>query len=707
MIGLLGLTAIAFVDSLPVHAAGKFLPMGSLAPPAAKDAVLTDGIRVTATPREYGYIDRTGKAMPLPKAKFVRLCRFQEGLAAVEIRYPDDRSWGPGHWGFIDQAGRFVIPAKFQYACDFHEGLVAVNVGGRPSGGADPNPAISMVDDRGRHFVYPTMGGKWGFVDKRGEFVVQPIYDKASDFSEGLACVSTDEKEGYINKLGKTVIKLPSRYRGGLFSDGLAYFSEPWKTGYVNAAGERLYAYYIEKSGRTYIHVPSRPRGTSSKDWNYFSELGKEGYIDAAGKEAIPAQFSSAWPFSCGRTPGPHVQERQRRLYRQVRGHGNQAPVRAGVLLFRGPGRGLGRQQDWIHRRLGEDGHSGPLREWPSISPRVCTRPSGESVGLHRQSGQGRDCPAIRRGRAVPQRDRTVATAGRTFGRNDDRVNRGTWGYIDRTGKFVIPPQFDEALDFWEGKAVVTKDVKYGLEDSQGKLIIAPCYEEIGVFNEGLVPVRQNGRGGFVDPFTGRVVIPLRFEFAEMFSCGRAAVCEDDKWGFIDKSGNYIVKPQYSLVATFSEKLAAVSIAAGSEPDAPHKCGYIDTKGNVVIRPQFDLAENFSEGLAAVAIATGSEPDAPEKWGYVDAKGKIVIRPQFGSAEDFSEGLAAVLQGDDEGEPHRNAKWGFINKSGEFVIAPQFAWADRFAHGRATVRVGKIKYQVDAKGKLYEIKSGD
>ena len=43
------------------------------------------------------------------------------------------------------------------------------------------------------------------------------------------------------------------------------------------------------------------------------------------------------------------------------------------------------------------------------------------------------------------------------------------WGYIDRSGKFVIPPQFDQALDFWEGKAVVTKYSKFGLKDARGK----------------------------------------------------------------------------------------------------------------------------------------------------------------------------------------------------------------------------------------------
>ena len=116
VLGLLGLATLGFADPSPVRAAGRVISSGLWPGPAAENAVVTGGIRVIATPCEYGYIDRVGKALPLPKAKFVHLCRFQEGLAAVEIDLPGDRSWGPEHWGFINQEGRLVIPPGLQYA---------------------------------------------------------------------------------------------------------------------------------------------------------------------------------------------------------------------------------------------------------------------------------------------------------------------------------------------------------------------------------------------------------------------------------------------------------------------------------------------------------------------------------------------------------------------------------------------------------------
>lgn len=50
----------------------------------------------------------------------------------------------------------------------------------------------------------------------------------------------------------------------------------------------------------------------------------------------------------------------------------------------------------------------------------------------------------------------------------------GKWGYINKSGKFVIPPQFDDAEDFWHGLGWVNIDGKYGYIDKTGKFIWQP-----------------------------------------------------------------------------------------------------------------------------------------------------------------------------------------------------------------------------------------
>jgi hypothetical protein len=67
----------------------------------------------------------------------------------------------------------------------------------------------------------------------------------------------------------------------------------------------------------------------------------------------------------------------------------------------------------------------------------------------------------------------------------------GKWGYIDKTGKIVINPQFDNAWRFNDGLAKVRFGEKYGFIDKKGKIVINPQFDGIwGEFSEGLIEVR-------------------------------------------------------------------------------------------------------------------------------------------------------------------------------------------------------------------------
>jgi hypothetical protein len=202
----------------------------------------------------------------------------------------------------------------------------------------------------------------------------------------------------------------------------------------------------------------------------------------------------------------------------------------------------------------------------------------------------------------------------------------------------------------------VAKDGKYGYIDKIGRMVIPPQYDDAGKYSEGLAAVRvylvisgqHSGKWGYIDK-TGQMVIPPQYYWAYNFSEGLAAVeVQMDKWGFIDQTGKMVIPPQYSYVflnSGFSEGLAAVRVS--------DRWGYIDKTGQMVVPTQYGGADAFSEGLAAVY--TGG------KRGYIDKTGKMVIPPQYTGAEEFSEGLAAVRVGD---------KSGYIDKTGKYVWAP-------------------------------------
>jgi hypothetical protein len=60
------------------------------------------------------------------------------------------------------------------------------------------------------------------------------------------------------------------------------------------------------------------------------------------------------------------------------------------------------------------------------------------------------------------------------------------FGFIDQTGKMVIPPQYRWAHGFGEGLAgVMLADLKWGFIDKVGRMVIPPGYDGIGGSTRG------------------------------------------------------------------------------------------------------------------------------------------------------------------------------------------------------------------------------
>jgi len=80
------------------------------------------------------------------------------------------------------------------------------------------------------------------------------------------------------------------------------------------------------------------------------------------------------------------------------------------------------------------------------------------------------------------------------------------YGYIDKTGKIIIQPQFDDAYSFHEGLAKVTRDKKYEFIDKTGKITIQPQFDYADSFKEGLAQVKKDGKSCYIDK-TGKITI--------------------------------------------------------------------------------------------------------------------------------------------------------------------------------------------------------
>lgn len=67
-----------------------------------------------------------------------------------------------------------------------------------------------------------------------------------------------------------------------------------------------------------------------------------------------------------------------------------------------------------------------------------------------------------------------------------------------------------------------------------------PQYQNVKSFSEGLAPVQaSNGRWGYINQ-GNQMVIQAKFEDAQEFKDGKAAVKLNGKWGFINKRGEWL-----------------------------------------------------------------------------------------------------------------------------------------------------------------------
>jgi hypothetical protein len=109
-----------------------------------------------------------------------------------------------------------------------------------------------------------------------------------------------------------------------------------------------------------------------------------------------------------------------------------------------------------------------------------------------------------------------------------------------------------------------------------------------------MAPVRSESGWLYIDS-TGTPIPGLTgFENAKEFNEGLAPVKVGDKWRFITAKGVQSFPQEYYNASSFSGHLAPV------QQEENGKFGFIDHTGQFVVRPAFDDAKPFAEGLAAV-----------------------------------------------------------------------------------------------------------
>lgn len=238
------------------------------------------------------------------------------------------------------------------------------------------------------------------------------------------------------------------------------------------------------------------------------------------------------------------------------------------------------------------------------------------------------------------------------------------YGFIDKLGHEIIPCVYDDVEDFYLGVSIVTKDEKKGAINQQGHWVIPCKYDHISAFSkDSLAAASINEKSGFID-LKGNTVVPFDYEYCGTFSEGLADVCKDGLIGFINKKGELVIPCQYVDLYNgcgFSEGLVGVSIDGGQAGILDDKWGYIDKTGNIVIPFQEGLTgAPFSSGLTTIYKASTTKRMALEG-AFINKSGELASDYfEVQNLQGFRDGYCVVKD---------NTGWeGLINLHGNFVI---------------------------------------
>jgi hypothetical protein len=354
-------------------------------------------------------------------------------------------------------------------------------------------------------------GEKWGFSDAKKKLMIEPQYNFVFRFSEDLASVVLRDKYGFIDKAGKVVI--PLKYdNAGSFVEGLAKVELNDKWGFIDKTGKVVIPL-------KYDEVDPFSEGSATVTLNK-----KQGLIDKSGKELTQIKYDEVSRFFEG-------------LAVVVQLNGKSALIdKSGKELVLPP-------------------------EYYLLSPFSEGRAAvGAVVGLKQKVGF-----IDKTGKEVIPLTYDRATA---FHDGLSMVERGTTtSFIDTNGNEVFSLK-DRFLvlptdHFSEGLCPITvSSDKFGFIDKTGKVVIPLKYDLVDLFSEGLAKVTLNNKDGFIDQ-SGKELIPLKYDRVEWFSEGLAGVELNGKWGFIDKSGKEVIALKYLEAYPFDEGLAEVQVMMG------------------------------------------------------------------------------------------------------------------------------------------------
>lgn len=428
--------------------------------------------------------------------------------------------------------------------------------------------------------------GKWGFINREQQWVIEAEYDAVTEWQAGFAAVKQNGKWGLVDSRG-VIVQACQFQQVNFLSPGLAACFP------AHGTTDAFQVYGAD--GAAILPAAARQVGHNAGLLWVSSSSSGLGYIGPTGNFRIEPAYDAALPFKNG---FGQVEKGGRHFF--VNTLGQKFPAEQTFEAI-GPfgGNGLAPvQQEGKWGFLGENGKMVIEPQFQAATPF-----SEELAAVETPSG---------------------------------------WGYINAAGEFVLPPRYQNATAFSEGLAAVKIADRWGYIYKNGRFAVVPRFTIAGPFSSGCARVSTYGNyAGYIDK-EGRKVHHevFRPDGSTRFASGFAAATRKGNfWIFLSKTGVRMTDwGKYRSAAAFSDGLAPIQLS-------PETYSYIRTDGRLAMDPlrlnPKELEEGWQAYLQRVPFSEGMAPFLQNGlYGYIDLTGRVLIPPKLQYAGRFSEGLA-------------------------------------------------------------------
>lgn len=248
-------------------------------------------------------------------------------------------------------------------------------------------------------------------------------------------------------------------------------------------------------------------------------------------------------------------------------------------------------------------------------------------------------------------------------------------GIMNAKGTVLFPLLYETIDTFHYGIARVVKEEKKGYVDTTGKWIIPPVYDDLNLFNDfGLALALQNGKYGWINK-KNEIVIPFVYSqvLFDFNRNGQTAVSKDGKrYGCINIENKVVLDFVY-------ERMEFFDIYIWVKKDSVY--GLYNLQGETLLPLKYERIQK-SERPVIPFKQNG-------KWGIYNSITQESKSLPYDSIGSFSESLASVI---------KDGKSGYIGFNGELLIPPKFNSASDFHNEKAEVSLTYFNDTIDKEG---------